>query len=258
MFQRTTPVLHELSLEESDAKTSVEQSNKDEKEFPVEYGRSKIIDRVDYQISINTLHKKAKSIPSLVHQPMALSLNPEPWASGQPLNYDITEEYVYITFLLEVQVSFTCEPKIEYTKLLKQQRTRWNLWGIKTPKVGKIVEKILETGDHGEEFQRDFVAYLLQCLNDTVLEWKQHRTKYFRGPLQVEFRGKRSKDQWFPTAIHWATGTVEHRNEYEREFPEGYGRRETIDRIDYMKIIHEGKLTCKRNRHTWHKKPIAY
>jgi len=25
-----------------------------------------------------------------------------------------------------------------------------------TPKVGKMVEQILERGDHGEEFQRDF------------------------------------------------------------------------------------------------------
>ncbi|KAJ8432847.1 hypothetical protein Cgig2_024535 [Carnegiea gigantea] len=42
----------ELSLDERDAMTDVEQCNKDEKEFPRECGRGKTIDKIDYQ-SIN-------------------------------------------------------------------------------------------------------------------------------------------------------------------------------------------------------------
>ena len=137
---------------------------------------------------------------------------------------EINEEDVHATLALpmgqlEVQVASTCEPKNEYTKLLEQWRIRWNLSRTESPKVGKMVDQILERGDHGDEFKRDFVlyiistciigsmngdcffrilkslvdvdqimnynwcAFLLQCLNDTVVEWKQNRTRYFRGPL---------------------------------------------------------------------------
>ncbi|KAJ8419908.1 hypothetical protein Cgig2_015080 [Carnegiea gigantea] len=33
----------------------------------------------------------------------------------------------------------------------------------------------------------------------------------------VDFRGKRCKDQWFPTAIHWTTDAIEQRNKDEKE-----------------------------------------
>ena len=58
---------------------------------------------------------------------------------------------------------------------------------------------------------------------------------------RVEFRGKRLKDRWFPTAIHWTTDAVEQRNKDEKEFPGEYGRGKTIDRIDYQSIIREGE-----------------
>ncbi|KAJ8432427.1 hypothetical protein Cgig2_016057 [Carnegiea gigantea] len=204
---------------------------------------------------------------------------------------EITEEDVHATLALpmgqlEVQVASTCEPKNEYTKLLEQWRIRWNLGRTGSPKVGKMVDRILDRGDYGDEFKRDFVlyiistciigsmngdaffrilkslvdvnqivkynwcAFLLRCLNDTVVEWKQNRTRYFRGPLlflmlfyldRVEFRGKRCKDRWFPTAIHWTTDAVEQRNKDEKEFPGEYGRGKTIDRIDYQLIIREGE-----------------
>ncbi|KAJ8451709.1 hypothetical protein Cgig2_018343 [Carnegiea gigantea] len=180
---------------------------------------------------------------------------------------EITEKDVHATLALpmgqlEVQVASTCEPKNEYTKLLEQWRIRWNRGRTGSPKVGKMVDRILDRGDHGDEFKRDFVlyiistciigsmngdcffrilkslvdvneivkynwcAFLLQCLNDTVVEWKQNHTRYFRGPLlflmlfyldRVEFRGKRCKDRWFPTAIHWTIDAVE---QDEKEFPE--------------------------------------
>jgi len=58
---------------------------------------------------------------------------------------------------------------------------------------------------------------------------------------RVEFRGKRLKDRWFPTAIHWTTNAVEKRNKDEKQFPGEYRRGKTIDRIDYQSIIHEGE-----------------
>ena len=81
-----------------------------------------------------------------------------------------------------------------------------------------MAEQILERGDHGEEWKKDFVlyiismciighmnsdwlfrilkssldvsqipnyswcVYLLQCLNEILLEWKQDCTRFFRGP----------------------------------------------------------------------------
>jgi len=126
---------------------------------------------------------------------------------------DIAEEDIHATLalpmgLLEVQVASICEPKNEYTKFLEQWRTRWNLGRTRTPKVEAMVEQILQRGDRGEEFKRDFMlytistciirsmnsdcffrilkllvninqianynwcAFLLQCMNDTIAEWK--------------------------------------------------------------------------------------
>ncbi|KAJ8426863.1 hypothetical protein Cgig2_008658 [Carnegiea gigantea] len=144
---------------------------------------------------------------------------------------------------------------------LEVQRIRWNLGRTGSPKVGKMVDRILDRGDHGDEFKRDFVlyiistciigsmngdcffrilnslvdvnqiveynwcAFLLQCLNDTVVEWKQNRTRYFRGPL----------------LFLMTTGAVEQRNKDEKEFLGEYERGKTIDRIDYQSIIREGE-----------------
>ncbi|KAJ8437301.1 LOW QUALITY PROTEIN: hypothetical protein Cgig2_006405 [Carnegiea gigantea] len=81
---------------------------------------------------------------------------------------DITEEDVHATLPmgpLEVQVALTCESKNEYTKLVEQWRTRWNLGRIETPKVRKMVEQILHRGDHGKELERDYVLYIiLRCI----------------------------------------------------------------------------------------------
>ncbi|KAJ8428599.1 hypothetical protein Cgig2_025259 [Carnegiea gigantea] len=88
-----------------------------------------------------------------------------------------TEEDVHATLallmgLLGFQVALTCEPKNEYTKLLEQWRTRWNRGRTGTPKVG--VNQIPNY---------NWCAYLLQCLNDTIVECKQNHTRYFRRPL---------------------------------------------------------------------------
>ncbi|KAJ8441636.1 hypothetical protein Cgig2_025803 [Carnegiea gigantea] len=112
---------------------------------------------------------------------------------------EITEKDVHVTLALpmgpsEVQVTSICKPKNEYTKLLEQWRTRWNV-----PK-----------------------------------SWED----------RVEFRGKRCKDRWFPTTMHWATNAVEQRIKDEKEFPEL-----TINQ-SFVKV----KLTCKMNCQAWHEK----
>ncbi|KAJ8428344.1 hypothetical protein Cgig2_002757 [Carnegiea gigantea] len=73
-----------------------------------------------------------------------------------------------------------------------------------TPKVGMMVEQILQRGDYGEEFKRDFVLYVY---------YQKHERLIFviilkllvdvNQPLyldRAEFRGKRGKEQWFPIA----------------------------------------------------------
>ena len=67
--------------------------------------------------------------------------------------------------LLEVHAASACKAINEYTKLLKQWRTRWNLRRRGTAKVGKIVEKFLEKEDHGDEFEGDLVLrIILTCI----------------------------------------------------------------------------------------------
>jgi len=70
---------------------AVEQRNNDEKELPVEYGSGKIIDRVDYQISIHVIEidLQAKSAHSAQEnqehtEPSASTHGPfaKPWAMG--------------------------------------------------------------------------------------------------------------------------------------------------------------------------------
>ncbi|KAJ8433176.1 hypothetical protein Cgig2_023820 [Carnegiea gigantea] len=96
------------------------------------------------------------------------------------------KEHVHATlpFLmgpLEVQVASTCEPKNEYTKVLNQYGTRWNLGRSGTPTVGKIVEQILEGGDHEEEIKRDFVLYMILTfiLRELNLEERDAKTNGF-------------------------------------------------------------------------------
>ncbi|KAJ8436057.1 hypothetical protein Cgig2_017525 [Carnegiea gigantea] len=79
----------------------------------------------------HTWPQKTECIPNLWHQPMALR---------QPLR----------NHLQRVAVT----ENLQYKGLLIQLRTG-------TTKVGKMVEKILERGDHGEEIQRDFVLHII-------------------------------------------------------------------------------------------------
>ncbi|KAJ8433833.1 LOW QUALITY PROTEIN: hypothetical protein Cgig2_028150 [Carnegiea gigantea] len=172
--------------------------------------------------SQHTWYNKTKCIPSPRHQPMA----PRQLLSNHVQIAVITKEDVYATLALPTRV-------------------------------------------HGREFQRDFVlhiistciirstndscfftilkllidhVYLLKCLNDTVVEWMQNPSRYFRGLLLVELSGKRSKDRLFPIAIHWTTDAFKQRNKAEKEFPGEHGWGKTIDTVDYQKIIHKNEV----------------
>ncbi|KAJ8425783.1 hypothetical protein Cgig2_020921 [Carnegiea gigantea] len=121
---------------------------------------------------------------------------------------------------------------------LDVQRTRWNLERIGTPKVGTMVEQILQRGNHGEEFKRDFVLYIISiCIIESMngyhffrilkllVDVYQIASYNWCAFLLVEFKGKRS--------IYRTTDAVEQRNKDEKEFPREHGRAKTIDRIDY-------------------------
>ncbi|KAJ8436056.1 hypothetical protein Cgig2_017524 [Carnegiea gigantea] len=191
-----------------------------------------------------TRYQKTKRIPDLRHKPM---------------------EDIYATFLLpvgplEVQLASTCEPITEHTNPIKQQRTR-----IGTTKVRKMVEKILERGDHGEEFQRDFVLHIIstgivrpyifggiefqekRCkdrwllttthwIADAVKQTNKDEKDFRRDHRRVlyldgvEFIGKRCKDRWFPIVIHWTTDVVKQRNKDEKDCPGEHGKGRTINR----------------------------
>jgi len=124
------------------------------------------------------------------------------------------------TCLWEVQLALTYEPTNEYNKLLRQWRTRCTPRRMGHQKLGRRLKGIRENRDSGGEFKRDFVmhiistsiisningndffnilkllmdvneipvynwcAYLLQCLNGTVVEWTQNPSIHFKGPPQ--------------------------------------------------------------------------
>ncbi|KAJ8436058.1 hypothetical protein Cgig2_017526 [Carnegiea gigantea] len=150
-----------------------------------------------------------------------------------------------------------------------------------------MVEKILERGDHGEEFQRDFVLHIistsiirsvdggyffrtLKLLMDVnqIPEYNWGAYLLFHG---VEFREKRCKDRWFPTTIHWITDAVKQRSKDEKEFRREHGRLnkeiktkrsfpEKMERVgqligkNIIRFFMKEKLNFKQNRHLWHQK----
>ncbi|KAJ8433616.1 hypothetical protein Cgig2_023555 [Carnegiea gigantea] len=59
--------------------------------------------------------------------------------------------------------------------------------------------------------------------------------------VKVDFRGKRYKDQWFPTIIHWITDAVEQRNKDEKEFPREHRRGETDLQEEFVSVAQENQ-----------------
>jgi len=61
---------------------------------------------------------------------------------------------------LKVHTAATYKPKSKYTKLIEQWRRMLNLGRLGTPKIGMMVEQILQREDYRKEFKRDFVLYV--------------------------------------------------------------------------------------------------
>ncbi|KAJ8436051.1 hypothetical protein Cgig2_017519 [Carnegiea gigantea] len=101
-----------------------------------------------------------------------------------------------------------------------------NNGGQGTTKVGKMVEKIVERGDHGEQFQRDFVLHII-----STSMIRSMNNDYFFRTLKLE---KRCKDRWFLATIHWTTDVVKQRNKDEKEFCREHGGVKTIDREETL------------------------
>ena len=59
---------------------------------------------------------------------------------------------------------------------------------------------------------------------------------------RVEYTGNRCKDRWFQTTRNSTTDVVKIRNKDEMKFPKRHGKRRTINREEYQKIIHEGEI----------------
>ncbi|KAJ8433834.1 hypothetical protein Cgig2_028151 [Carnegiea gigantea] len=78
------------------------------------------------------------------------------------------------------------------------------------------------------------ISHALSAMYKLTFILTMNYKSYYNG---VEFRGKRCKDRWFPTAIHWTTDTFEERNKAEK-----YGRGKIVITIDYQKIIHKSEI----------------
>ncbi|KAJ8424984.1 hypothetical protein Cgig2_027993 [Carnegiea gigantea] len=75
-------------------------------------------------------------------------------------------------------------------------------WNVKSggPPIGTMDEIILEHGDHGADFKRDFVVYTIStCIMGNLCYLDR-----------VEFQGKRM-DRWFLIAINWTIEDVKKR-----------------------------------------------
>ncbi|KAJ8433846.1 hypothetical protein Cgig2_028163 [Carnegiea gigantea] len=108
----------------------------------------------------------------------------------------------------------TCEPTNEYTKLLKQWRTRWNLRRIWTPKVGKMVEK--KNPKRRRPWRRTPKG--LCVVHDFDMPYRKYEWRLFLLNIK-SYRGKRCKDKWFPAMVHWTTDIVEQKNKDQYVFP---------------------------------------
>ncbi|KAJ8433828.1 hypothetical protein Cgig2_028145 [Carnegiea gigantea] len=205
-----------LFLQNIEVVDGLKQKNKDEKEFPREYGRGKTIDMKDYQTIIHDSEVNSQAKPAHMVQenqehtePSVLTHDPLPSLSNHVQNVVVKENPIG---LVEVLIGSTYEPTNKYTKLLKQWRARWNPRRTSTTKVGKIVQQIVERGDHAKEFQRDFVLYIISAY---IIE-SMNGDCFF---IIVEFLMDVNQIPYY----NWCANLWV-------------------------------KLTCKRNQHTWHKK----
>ncbi|KAJ8428359.1 hypothetical protein Cgig2_002772 [Carnegiea gigantea] len=121
---------------------AIEQKNKDKKKFLGEHGIGKHGMRkscAQQAFCINSWPSASPSatVARICSAPLALPMGP-----------------------LVVHLASAYELINKCTEVLKVWRRRWNLGRIGTEKVGMMVEQILQRGDYGEEFKRDFVLYV--------------------------------------------------------------------------------------------------
>ncbi|KAJ8433028.1 hypothetical protein Cgig2_015455 [Carnegiea gigantea] len=228
----------------------------------------------------------------------------DPWETSLKLPNEkvlIYEEDVHATLglpmgPLEVREGKTSDNDTDYAIFLEHLRERWN---IKRggPSVGSMEYAIIERGSHGAEFIIDFIihatstciignangtchfrvlnnlrncAYVIKCLNNAVIEWKAHKTKFFTGSLlflmvkdtfrmtrlnhniydvvhfqlfyldRVEFKAEKV-DRWFPIALNWTTKKVKKR-ERKGHLPGEYGRGRIIKRLEYKKLTYLAEM----------------
>ena len=68
----------------------------------------------------------------------------------------------------------SCDSCEKYNTLFDIWRKRWDK-SSGTPKVGNMHDGILDRGDHGEEFKRDFVIYVVS----TFIKGNQNGDAFF-------------------------------------------------------------------------------
>ncbi|KAJ8428347.1 hypothetical protein Cgig2_002760 [Carnegiea gigantea] len=122
---------------------------------------------------------------------------------------------------LEVHMAWTYGPKNKYTKLLKRWSRRRNLGRMGTRKVGMMVEQILQRGDCGEMFKRDFI------LHSSV--WRKENRR-----LMVSHRK------------HQTTDVLEEKNKDKEMFLREHGKGRAINKIGHQTIIPKAKANLQQ------------
>ncbi|KAJ8428343.1 hypothetical protein Cgig2_002756 [Carnegiea gigantea] len=91
-------------------------------------------------------------------------------------------------------------------------------WKTGTPTVGMMVKQILQRGDYGEEFKRDFVInddYFVKILKSLAYKKEKQRPMVSHSKPQT-------------------TDAVERKNKDKKKFPEKHGRGKRINKMDHQ------------------------
>ncbi|KAJ8434149.1 hypothetical protein Cgig2_000869 [Carnegiea gigantea] len=99
---------------------------------------------------------------------------------SNPRILEFTKEDVHATFGLsmgpkKVVEGKTCDSCEKYNAPLDSWRSRWGI-SPGGPKIGKMHDGILDRGDHGDEFKRDFVVHVIS----TCIEGNENGDAYFK------------------------------------------------------------------------------
>ncbi|KAJ8437350.1 hypothetical protein Cgig2_009690 [Carnegiea gigantea] len=129
------------------------------------------------------LDKSKKEIPTFGHR-MSISgisclierLSYEQYLAFLDLSnhkiLEFTKEDVHATLGLpmgpsKVVEGKTCDSCEKYNAVLGSWRRRWDI-SSGAPKIGKMLNGILDWGDHDDEFKRDFIIYIFKAINKLI------------------------------------------------------------------------------------------